>query len=231
MNFTLGEEMKKLNKTLSLIGLLVLTLACFSGSAMANGIDYSTIGTFSCNGAANCSPASGSSITIGSATDNFTINFISGSGANISGFPFSTATLGTFQTSVNGAGAAFPSSSPFATFMLTINQTSPTGGTGNISGTLVGNIQLNNSTGELEFVVSNPTVAIDMVTYTLLTSNVGGVNFISIKMPATNSNGDTGLTTLDGRVSVPEPASLALMGSGLLVGGSFVRRKLGIGKS
>lgn len=46
------------------------------------------------------------------------------------------------------------------------------------------------------------------------------------------SDRQSGNSTISGTVSaVPEPASLALLGTGLLTGGSFVRRKLGIGKS
>jgi hypothetical protein len=41
----------------------------------------------------------------------------------------------------------------------------------------------------------------------------------------TLANTKTINTSVSGSVSVPEPASLALLGSGLLMGGSFIRRK------
>lgn len=85
-----------------------------------------------------------------------------------------------------------------------------TPGTSGVISALVGS---QNGTGVLTFQFTAPsgTTLFDLLTMGLGVGTLGDVNSMTRSM--------------SGSVAVPEPASLALLGSGLLMGGGFIRRK------
>ncbi|MEO5936844.1 MAG: PEP-CTERM sorting domain-containing protein [Terriglobales bacterium] len=83
-----------------------------------------------------------------------------------------------------------------------------TGGTSNLLTSLVGTT---NGSGTLTFQFTAGGGLNDLLNMGLGTGTLANTKTIN--------------TSVSGSVSVPEPASLALLGSGLLMGGSFIRRK------
>ena len=166
---------------------LVLVLVCLSPASAAL-VDFST--SASLNGGGNIYNQGGLTLTF--------------TGVNVVGLltPSNTS-FGTIDT---GISAVDPPQNVNIPFVLTITQTVPSGGSGNLLATVSGTIAFDQSNANIAF--STTMVQLGLVTYQLANTSY------ALVPPNTNS----GRTTIQGVVdAVPEPSSWALLGGGVVL--------------
>lgn len=197
-----------------LAGAALVAVAVAAAPAAAQTVTFSTSGSFAGFG---CTTAS---CTLGG----FSLGFTNGGSVTYANNTF--VGLGGFATSCSMCNFGSMQAFSGIGFTLTINQTNPSNGSGSFVGSIQGTLKWDPVFSDLTWTPNTSNLTIGAINYALLTDAGAGLNgAIAILAPAQGLNPNS--TTLKAfvtdpqpgaldLVTAPEPASLALMATGLL---------------
>ena len=212
------------NKIMKQLTLTLITAGLMAASASASTISYTTTGTtLNCNAVVGCTQNNSTQVTIGG----LTLTYNSGAGNNV--VTTSNINFGNIQSTGTGSSVNLAG----LTLVISINSTPQ--GQGTTSGTmqdgnLSGQLSTNSSSANITWSSNNTTTSVGTLPGVVIGGQVYQVLNPTLGLQAPTIGTPIGQTSIQGSVSdvtTPEPATLALMGSGLALAGLLRRRAVG----
>jgi hypothetical protein len=203
----------------ALAPLAAITMVAAPARAQAS---YYTQGYFTSPGFAPCdqaAPPPGSHTDTSCSGGGLTLQFFGTTASNIASG--SVGSLGQFLLTGSGEIALPPG---LIMFHILLNQTTPTNGTGAFVGSIDGTVStLNGQNSSTLIFTPNEFVNIPPTMYQLIYDDVGPAAGVGLAIPYNDVRGVNMLVT--STTATPEPASIALVATGMIGLGGFARRR------